>query len=91
MDSFIGTKNGAHVSYVGSDATALFQVKVIISGLKACKIGMRLSRNATPTHLFKLASRYTGNKYKRGDYDLAITELAQWGLTMQTALPHVEQ
>jgi hypothetical protein len=91
MDSYIGTKNGAPVSYVGNDATALFQVKVIISGLKACKIGMRLSRNATPTNLFKLASRYTGKVYKRGAYDQAIEDLRQWGLAMESALPVIKQ
>lgn len=87
-DSHITINHDGSISaYVGEDATRLFQAKVIRQGLKACKIGMRLTRNATPSHLFKMTGEFTGKTYKRGQYDQAIADLDLWISAMTCALP----
>jgi len=79
--------DGRVQSYIGEDSTRLFQAKVVKQGLRACKLGMRLSRNATPTTLFALTKQFTGKSYKRGQYDIAIADLDIWINTMTLALP----
>ena len=86
-DSHLIVRDERVTSYIGSDATLLFQAKVIIAGLKAVKLGMRLSRSATPTNLLAKAGQICGKKYKRGQYDLAIADLQQWTFAMYAALP----
>ncbi len=92
MDSEIHTRDGQVVAYIGSDATELFRVKLIKSAiLLHGKTGMIPTRGITITKLFAMAQKYTGKKYKRGEHDLAVKDLAIWINTMTSALPIIEQ
>jgi hypothetical protein len=46
-----------------------YQMLVVKQGLKACKIGMRVNRDYTPTNLRKMVERWTKAKFKARDYD----------------------
>ena len=43
--------------------------------LRAIKMGMRLTRTATPTRMMQWAGKLTGVKYKARAYDQAIADL----------------
>ena len=90
-DSYITVRNKGKestiTSYVGSDATHLFQARTLIIMLKYIQKGFRLTSEGSPTKLLKLASSFTGKKYKRGQYDEAITDVQIWVNTMECALP----
>ena len=88
-DSYV-TKGDGYTSYVGADATRLLHAKTVFHALRACKAGMRLTRNATPTACFASASRITGKRYRRGQYDVAMADVREWILAMESALPIVE-
>lgn len=90
-DSYITVKDNTVTSFVGPDATYLFQAKCIVMSLRAIKSGFRLTRGATPTRMFALASQYTGQKYKKGEYDRAMADLQVWISTMESALPLIEE
>ena len=85
----VNEETGIIKSYVGEDATRLYQVKIIIQGLKALKLGMRLTRTATPKALFAMATKLTGTTYRRGEYDKAITELQFVVALKQATIPVV--
>lgn len=52
-----------------------YQTLVVIKGLEAIKIGMRLNRSYTPTNLMRTAHNITGKKFKTRDYEAAIAAL----------------
>lgn len=89
-DSYITVRPGS-TSYIGQDATRLLHAKTVFHSLQACKIGMRITRTATPTRTFALASKITGKTYKRGQYDQAMADVRQWIVTMEAALPIVRE
>ena len=72
--------------FAGPDAVALYRATCIIHALKACKIGMRLTRTATPSAMLKAAGELCGKTYKRGQYDAAIADVTIWRDTMRCAL-----
>jgi hypothetical protein len=91
LDSYI-VKHGDGVSaFVGLDATRLIHAKTVYHALRACKIGMRLTRTATPTRCFELATKITGKRYKRGQYDAAMSDVRAWIVTMEAALPVIDK
>lgn len=89
-NSYVTVRAGS-TSYVGQDATRLLHAKTVFHALKACKLGMRLTRTATPTRTFALASRITGKAYKRGQYDQAMADVRQWIVAMEAALPIIRE
>lgn len=71
-------RNGA-MSFNGYDATNLYRANVIRQGIKLhMATGMILTRGATITKLFGMASEYTGIKYKRGQHEKAIADMTAW-------------
>ena len=91
-DSYITVdeKNGI-TGFHGLDATRLCHARTVKHALRACKIGFRLTRTATPTRSFAMASKITGKAYKRGQYDLALADLNEWIWAMEAALPVVQR
>lgn len=85
-DSYIAIRPGS-TSYVGHDATRLLHARTVFHALKACQRGMRLTRTATPTRTFALATAITGKAYKRGQYDRAMEDVRQWIVAMEAAIP----
>ena len=90
-DSYIVKHGDGVTAFVGLDSTRLLHARTVYHALRACKIGMRLTRTATPTRCFDMAGKITGKRYKRGQYDLAMADVRAWILAMESALPVVEK
>jgi len=88
-DSYIQTGVGGTM-FAGPDATELVRAMMLRSAIKAAKMGMMLTRGMTMTKSMAMAQRYTGKKYKRGQADIAITDLTVWINTMNCSLPRRE-
>lgn len=79
-------RNGA-MSFNGYDATNLYRAAMIKQGIKLHRdTGMILTRGATITKLFGMASEYTGKKYKRGQHNAAIADMETWIDDAKTAI-----
>jgi len=91
LDSYIVQHDDGVRAFVGLDATRLAHARTVYISLKACKAGMRLTRTATPTRSFELASKITGKTYKRGQYDQAMADVRAWILAMESALPVIDK
>ena len=89
-DSCISKSENA-TAYVGVDATRLLHAKTVKHALRANKIGFRLTRTATPSRSFAMATKITGKTYKRGQYDQAIADVNEWIWAMESALPVVKR
>lgn len=91
MDDYIKIRQNGELSMaVGPDAMRVVRVGYIIQGLKmdvATNGRMQLTRNATPTKLLKLATEYTGKKYRRTQKQEAINDLEKWRNLMLLGLP----
>jgi len=76
------------VMYHGPDAVACFRASVISSALRLyAKTGIKANRAYTPTNMLRAATEITGKPYKRGQYELAASDLTTWAQTMKAALP----
>jgi hypothetical protein len=80
------TISNSGVMYSGPDAVNLARAITVRSALKLAKIGLSV-RGANKTQLLKIASEYTDRTYKRGQYDLAISDITVWIETMKLAMP----
>ena len=87
MESKITVTNGVATCYSGPDATELFSAMNVRMGLKLAKVGIKLTRGVGYSDLLKMTKRYTGQTYKRGEYDRALADLQVWIETMKSALP----
>jgi len=90
-DSHVTVRDNKITSFIGPDATHLFQARCLVMSLRAIKSGFRLTRGATPTRMLALATQFTGQKYKRGEYDRAMADVQVWISTMESALPAIEE
>jgi hypothetical protein len=76
-------------SFNGYDATNLYRAAMIKSGIKLHRdTGMLLTRGATITKLFGMASEYTGKKYKRGQHNAAIADMEAWIETAKLSIEY---
>ncbi len=91
LDSYIVKHGDGVTAFIGLDSTRLLHARTVYHALKACKIGMRLTRTATPTRCFDMASKISGKRYKRGQYDQAMADVRAWILTMESALPVIDK
>jgi hypothetical protein len=81
-------EKGDAVVFAGPDAVECFRVACLASAMGLYKVGMRPSRNAmSGPQALKAATRYTGQAYKRGEYDRAKVDLYAWVQVMKSALP----
>jgi len=81
---------GQAVSFVGPDAVELFRVACLASAMPLYKAGIRFAGTMTGAEALKDATRYTGVKYKRREYDRAQADLKVWIGTMKSAIPQRE-
>lgn len=89
-DSYIVYSKGRKeaTSYVGRDATELYRVNMIKTSIKLyVKCGLIPTRGVTISKLLKMATVYTGRKYKRSEAMYAVEDLHNWVTTMVSALP----
>lgn len=79
---------GEATSYVGRDATELFRVNMLKSSIKLwMKTGMMPTRGIGIQKMLKMASTYTGRKYKKSEAAYAVEDLHNWVTCMVSALP----
>lgn len=74
------------VSYSGEDAIHLARAISLKAALRLAMSGLSL-RGVSKTGLLKIATEYTGKKYKRGAYEQAREDLQVWIDNMKLALP----
>ncbi len=69
------TETGATV-FSGRAAVEVFRAKTLASALRLyAKTGMKPNRMYTPTNMLATAATITGQKFKRGQFDLAAQAL----------------
>jgi hypothetical protein len=82
----------AGMTFVGPDAVNAVRAAHLKVALSLyAETGMLTTRGATPTVLLKMATEYTGHKYKRGAYLEAAQDVADWLATMKAALPFTDE
>ena len=86
MDSYISVGPSGTL-FSGDDAVRLFQAATLRSGLGLLAVGIKPNRAWTITSALKLATGYTGKKYKRTEIDKARADLQQWIIAMRSSLP----
>ena len=66
-------------AFVGERGVETFRAISLKAGLRLfANTGMKPNRAWTPTAMLKAAGTITGKVYKRGQYDLAVTDLEAW-------------
>jgi len=66
-------------TFVGKRGVETFRAISLKAGLRLfSKTGMKPNHAWTPTAMLKDAGTITGKVYKRGQYDLAVTDLEAW-------------
>jgi len=82
-------KSGRAVSFVGEDATRLYQAAALHSGLGLLMSGIKPNRAWTITNALAAATRFTGQHYKRSRAEIALAraDLQVWIQNMKSALP----
>lgn len=89
-DSYI-EHSKSHTAFVGPDAANFLRAATLMTALKLyAQHRILTTRNATPTVLLKIATEYTGKKYKRGAHAQAAEDVRVWCDNMRAALPHSE-
>lgn len=68
------TANGGG-SFVGTVGVDAFRLIMVLQALKMLKVGLVSTRGMTQGKALMLASNYTGRRYKRGQIDLAISDM----------------
>lgn len=85
-DSSVTITQSGGIMFSGPDAVNLARAISVKSALRLAMVGLSI-RGVTKTGLLKIASEYTGVKYKRGEYEKAREDLTTWIETMKLALP----
>ena len=85
-DSRITVTKGGTV-FDGPDAVELYRAAVLKSALGLLKAGITPTRGLTKTKALAMCERYTGQKYKRSEFDRARNDLTVWIETMKSAIP----
>lgn len=91
-ESYIGTNDkGEITSYVGHDATRLVRAKLLRSGIRGYILFKMIpTRGVTITRMLEMTTEFSGQKYKRGEYQRAVDDLTVWIATMESALPVIK-
>ena len=88
-DSYVEFGKGG-ASFVGRDAIEFFKVMNLRNSISLYqKCGIIPTRGFGITKMLALASKYTGQKYKRNEYDRVIKDLTVWIEMMRSALPTI--
>jgi hypothetical protein len=86
-ESYVERSAGA-TTFVGPDATRLFQAGVLRSAIDLyVKTGLQANRAYTPANMLRAAGSITGKAYKRRQLPQASADLTTWIDAMKAALP----
>lgn len=80
-------KDGSASTFAGRDAVEVYRAATLASALGLLSKGIKPTRGFTAKKAFELAKRYTGQTYKRGEFDRARADLKVWIETMKSAIP----
>lgn len=80
-------QNGDAVSFNGPDAVQCYRVAVLMQSLSLLSKGIRPTRGLTMKKALLIAKEYTGQDYKRSEWQRAKDDLKVWLETMKSALP----
>ena len=84
-------ETGAARCYNGPKAVDVFRVRILASSIQLHgKTGMKPTRGVTITKMMKMATEYTGKKYKRTDHDVACADLLALAAVRMADLSAVE-
>lgn len=86
-DSYITVHDGRTTGFVGKDAVMLYQAAVLMSSLKLLSKGIQPTRGFTMKRALAMAKQFTGQTYKRTEWERAQRDLKVWCETMKSALP----
>lgn len=90
-ESYIGYNGkGQATSFVGPDAVELFRAATLRSALGLLSKGITPTRGLTGKKALAMVTRYSGQTYKRGEFERARADLHAWIETMKSALPTKE-
>jgi len=79
-------------TFEGPDGTKLFRAMALWSALKMyARHGMKPNRAWTPTVMLRMATEYTGQKYRRGQHNKAAEDVKLWIDAMKAAIPVVTE
>lgn len=88
MDSNISyDTNGNARCFSGKDAVEVFRAATLASALGLLSKGICPTRGFTAKKAFAMVKEYTGQTYKRGEFDRARSDLKVWIETMKSAIP----
>ncbi len=73
--------------FAGRDAVEIFRAATLASALGLLKKGISPTRGLTMKKALAMVGQYTGQAYKRGEYDRARADLKVWIETMKSAIP----
>jgi hypothetical protein len=80
-------RKGEAVSFSGPEAVELFRAGVLASALPLYAIGLRYPGTISGPQALKEATKYTGVKYRRGEYEKAKTDLFAYIKRVQPTIP----
>lgn len=87
-DSKVILHKGGGTTFQGPDATEWVRATTLVSALSLyAKAKIIPTRGVTATRMLKMATHYTGKKYKRGEHAKAAADVRIWANTMKAALP----
>lgn len=86
-ESYIEATEG-HTTFIGPDATMLFQVTAVRGAIDFyLKTKMAVNRAYTPKAMRAFATKITGKPYKRTELAKASADLTVWIKAMKAAMP----
>jgi hypothetical protein len=80
-------EKGDAVSFDGPDAVEVYRVAVLIQAIGLLSKGIKPTRGLSMKKALLIAKEYTGQDYKRSEWQRAKDDLKVWLETMKSALP----
>jgi hypothetical protein len=80
-------EKGDAVTFSGHDAVQCYRVAVLMQSLSLLSKGIRPTRGLTMKKALLIAKEYTGQDYKRTEWERAKADLKVWLETMKSAIP----
>jgi hypothetical protein len=80
-------EKGEAVTFDGPDAVEVFRVAVLMQAIGLLSKGIKPTRGLTMKKALLIAKEYTGQDYKRTEFERARADLKVWLETMKSAIP----
>jgi hypothetical protein len=80
-------EKGEAVTFDGPDAVEVFRVAVLMQAIGLLSKGIKPTRGLTMKKALLIAKEYTGQDYKRTEFERVRADLKVWLETMKSAIP----